>query len=93
MSDTTPVTASHLEQVKIMLVEQLRLRMEPDEIADDAALFGEGLGLDSVDAIELIAAVEQSFGVVIASEDEAKTVLHNITTLTEHIVAKGGIKE
>jgi acyl carrier protein len=85
------VTDAQLLQVKKMLIEQLRLRMEPEEIADDAQLFGEGLGLDSVDAIELIAAVEQSFGVVISSEEQAQQVLRDVRTLTEHIVAEGGI--
>ena len=83
--------ASQLLQVKNMLIEQLRLRMDPEEIADDSPLFGEGLGLDSVDAIEVIGAVEQTFGVVIESEEEAQKVLANITTLTDYIVEQGGI--
>lgn len=87
----TTVTDNQLLQVKTMLIDQLRLRMDPEEIADDSALFGEGLGLDSVDAIELIAAVEQSFGVVISSEEQAQAVLKDVKTLTEHIVAEGGI--
>ena len=85
------VTEEQKLSVKKMLVEQLRLRMEPAEIEDDTPLFGEGLGLDSVDAIELVAAVEHAYGVVLASEDEAKSVLTNVASLTEHIVAKGGL--
>ena len=51
------VTEAQKLDVKRMLVEQLRLRMEPAEIGDEMSLFQEGLGLDSVDAIELVAAV------------------------------------
>ena len=57
-------------RVKQMIVERLKLEgMSPDDIVDDAPLFGEGLGLDSIDALELVLAIEQTFGVKI--EDEA----------------------
>ena len=85
------VTDSQKLEVKRMLVEQLRLRMDPAEIGDELPLFQEGLGLDSVDAIELVAAVEQSFGIVLVSEKDAKRVLVDVTTLTEYIVEQGGL--
>lgn len=85
-------TETHRLEVKKMLVSQLRLRMDPADITDDMPFFGEGLGLDSVDAIELVAAVEEAFGVVLSNEDEAKTVLVNVSTLTDYIVAQGGLK-
>ena len=85
------MTEAQKLDVKRMLVEQLRLRMEPAEIGDEMSLFQEGLGLDSVDAIELVAAVEQTYGVVLASEEEAQKVLANVNALTEYIVAEGGL--
>jgi acyl carrier protein len=85
------VTEDQKLNVKTMLVEQLRLRMQPTDIADDMPLFQDGLGLDSVDAIELVAAVEQTYGVVLASEEDAKRVLTTVASLTEHIVAEGGL--
>ena len=85
------VTDEQRLRVKQMLVEQLRLRMDPTEIDDDTQFFGEGLGLDSVDAIELVAAVESSFGVVIGNEEEAQKVLVDVDTLTKHIAANGGL--
>ncbi len=78
-------------QVKRMLVDQLRLRMDPEKIENGDPLFGEGLGLDSVDAIELVTALEQSFGVMILSEDEAKRIFESVDTLTDHIVEQGGL--
>jgi len=75
-----------------MLVEQLHLRMEAEEIADDAPLFGDaGLGLDSVDAIELVAGLEQEFGLKFASEDEAREVLVDVNTLSAFLEQKGSL--
>lgn len=85
-------TAEQKAKVKAMLVEQLRLRMKPEEIEDDAVLFGDpGLGLDSVDAIELVAGIEQHFGVVVPSEAEARDAFGNLETLADYLVAKGGL--
>ncbi|MFN8011469.1 MAG: phosphopantetheine-binding protein [Holophagaceae bacterium] len=57
-------------RVKQMIIERLKLEgMTPDQIDDTAPLFGEGLGLDSIDALELVLGIEQTFGVKI--EDEA----------------------
>lgn len=57
-------------RVKEMIIERLKLEgMTPDQIEDQAPLFGDGLGLDSIDALELVLGIEQVFGVKI--EDEA----------------------
>ncbi len=85
-------TDAQKTKVKEMLVKHLRLRMEPGEIADQAPLFGEeGLGLDSVDAIELVSGVEQAFSVVIGSEDEARKVFVNVDALADYLVERGGL--
>lgn len=57
------------ERLKRVLIERLSLQLEIDEIADDSPLFGSGLGLDSVDALEVAIAVETEFGVPITDED------------------------
>ena len=55
-----------LQQVKQMIISALRIEgMSPDEIDSDAPLFGEGLGLDSIDALQLVVAMEKEFGVVV----------------------------
>ena len=88
--ETVP-TEAQKASVKQMLVQQLRLRMEPGEIEDDAPLFGEGLGLDSVDAMELISALEQRYGVIVTSEDEAKRIFESVEALTGYVVDQGGL--
>lgn len=77
-------------RVKQMLVEHLHMRMEPDEIGDTQALFGEeGLGFDSVDAIEMVAGIEQEFGYSFEDENEARVNLVNVETLAKFLVEKG----
>ncbi len=76
MSATTPPAPSPAspaatpERIKRLLVETLGLEgLRPEAIGDNQALFGEGLGLDSVDALELVVAMERDFGVSIASRE------------------------
>jgi len=77
-------------RIKDVLVRSLRLPMAPAEIADDVTLFGEGLGLDSIDALEIVLAIERSFGVKIADEATAKHVLQSVNTIAEFIEGRGG---
>ncbi len=78
-------------QVKEMLVRQLKLQVEPLEITDDEPLFGEeGLGLDSIDVLEVVASVEKEFGVRIESQEEGEKVLQNIETLANFVGERGG---
>ena len=77
-------------KVKKMLVDHLHMRMDPAEIGDSVPLFGdEGLGLDSVDAIEVVAGIEQEFGHAFTSEDEAREHLASVDTLAGFLVAQG----
>ena len=73
--------------LKQMIVESLRLDdVRPDDIEDGAPLFGEGLGLDSIDALELAVAIEKRFGVKIQAEDEQnKQVFRSVASLAAHI--------
>ena len=76
-------------KVKEMLVRQLRLKMAPGEIADDASLFGDtGLGLDSIDVLEVVASVEKEFRVSIRSQ-EGEQVLRTVNTLADFLDEKG----
>ncbi|MGE0708705.1 MAG: acyl carrier protein [Planctomycetota bacterium] len=77
-------------RVKQMLVSSLQMRMAPEQIADDIALFGdEGLGFDSVDAIEIVAGVEQEFGYAFTGEDEARQALKDVQTLAAFLEERG----
>lgn len=74
------------ERVKRVLIDSLRLEgMTPDAIGDDEPLFGEGLGLDSVDALELVVALEKEYGVRIDSESMRREDFTSVATLTGFI--------
>lgn len=76
-------------KLKQVLVEELNLEdITPDEIEDDEALFGEGLGLDSLDAVELVVVVQKHFGVEIKDMDEGRPALQSINTLAAFIEGK-----
>ena len=69
-------------KIKDVMVEELMLDQEPASIADDTPIFGgEGLGLDSVDALQLVVAVEKHFGLKIATAEAAKDVLRCVDSI------------
>ncbi|MBE3095742.1 MAG: acyl carrier protein [Acidobacteria bacterium] len=77
-------------QVKEAIVRCLRLPLAPQDVADDVPLFGEGLGLDSIDALELAIELERSFGVKLGDEQLGRRVLRSVNTIVEFIEqAKG----
>lgn len=72
--------------VKRLIIEELDLRdRSPSDIADDVPLFGEGLGLDSLDALQLAMAIEERFGVEIPEGDEARAIFASVNAVAEHI--------
>ena len=80
-------------QIKRLLVENLMLQSTPEEIADDLPLFGPGsLGLDSVDALQLVVALDKNYGLKIPDPEAAKKVLQSVNTivavLEEHLSVK-----
>lgn len=79
------------ENLKKILVEELNLEdVTPEDIEDDAPLFGEGLGLDSLDAVELVVLLEKHFGVEIQSLDEGREAFQSINTLVAFIEERMG---
>ena len=75
-----------IEELKQHLIEELNLEeMTPADIDADAPLFGEGLGLDSIDALEIILILEKYYGVKRANSAEAKPVFYSVRTLAEYI--------
>lgn len=84
MSDSSP---NLNEEIKRAIVRSLRLPMAPEDIADDIPLFGEGLGLDSIDVLELVLEIERTFGVAIADEQTGARVLRNVNTIAAYITA------
>ena len=73
-------------RVKEMIIERLKLEgMTPAQIEDQAPLFGDGLGLDSIDALELVLGIEQVFGVKIEDEAAGQKAFKSVQALTDFI--------
>lgn len=76
-----------IQELKEHLIKELNLEeITPDEIDPEAPLFGEGLGLDSIDALEVILILEKYYGVKLANSAEAKPVFYSVKTLAEYIM-------
>lgn len=77
------------DEIKALIVRSLNLEdVRPEEIETDAPLFGEGLGLDSIDALELGLALKKAYGITLTAEsEEARRVFHSVATLAEYIAA------
>jgi acyl carrier protein len=78
--------------IKEMLIKNLMLQTTPDQIGDDLPLFGpNGLGLDSIDALELVVSMEKTFGVGVPSSEVAGKVLRTVNTIHDYILEKRGV--
>jgi len=79
-----------IEQLKVQIIESLSLQddITPDEIDPDAPLFVEGLGLDSIDAIELILLLDKKYGIKIENPQKRKEVLKSVRAMAELILSK-----
>lgn len=74
--------------LKEMIVRVLMLEgVSPADITDEGALFGEGLGLDSVDALELAIHIEEEFGVKIPDDPDSRRAFRSVATLAEYVEA------
>lgn len=77
------------QELKVKIIEVLNLEdIQPKDIQDDDALFGDGLGLDSIDALELIVLLDKDYGIKLADPKEGKTVFKSINTMAEYIQQK-----
>lgn len=75
-----------IKELKQHLIEELNLEeITVDDIDTDAPLFGDGLGLDSIDALEVILILEKYYGVKLSNSAEAKPVFYSVRTLAEYI--------
>ncbi|MGJ8633113.1 MAG: acyl carrier protein [Luteolibacter sp.] len=84
MSDSSPLH----EEIKAVLVDELMLDIEVEEIENDTLLMGpDSLGLDSVDALQLVVAIEKNFGLKITDTEAAKGILRSVDTIAEAVTA------
>lgn len=75
-------------RIKEVMVEELMLQIQAQDIGDETPIFGpEGLGLDSVDVLQLVIALEKNFGLKISEGNAAKEILRNVTTIGDAIRA------
>ena len=73
------------QRVKQALVQGLQLKINPEDIADDEPLFGEGLDADSIAALEIVFALEEEFGFEVEDEDLRVDLFDSVRTLTSYI--------
>lgn len=72
--------------LKLQIIDALNLQgMKPEEIDDNAPLFGEGLGLDSIDSLELMVLIERNYGIKIEDAREGRKILQSVNTMAEYI--------
>jgi acyl carrier protein len=81
-----------IQDIKQMMVENLMLQVTVDEIRDDHALFGPGsMGLDSVDALQLVVALDKKYGLKIPDPESARAILQSVSTMAgavaKHVAA------
>lgn len=73
-------------KLKQEIIEVLNLNdISPEDIADDAPLFGEGLGLDSIDALELIVLMEKNYGIKLNDPTQGREIFKSVKVMAEYI--------
>ena len=74
------------QTLKTQIIESLNLQgMTPDEIDDNAPLFGEGLGLDSIDSLELMVLLERNYGIKIEDARAGRTAMESVNAMAQYI--------
>ena len=77
-----------LDKLKREIIAELNLQdIDPDKLDENTSLFNEGLGLDSIDALELIVLLQRNYGLKLASAEEGKDVFRTIKTMADYILA------
>ena len=75
-----------IKNIKLQIIEALNLEgMTPDQIDDNAPLFGDGLGLDSIDVLELIVLIENNYGIRLTTPAEGKKVFQSVAVMADYI--------
>ena len=82
-----------MSDLKKQIIAQLNLKdLKPEDIGDDQPLFVEGLGLDSIDALELIVLLQQEYKIKLSNAEEGPKVFRSVRTIAEYITAHQGQK-
>jgi acyl carrier protein len=74
------------QEIKVLIIEATQIpEVAPEDIIDDAPLFGEGLSLDSIDSLEIVLALQNKYGVMINDQNLARVILQSVNTITDFI--------
>ena len=80
-----------MHRLKEQVIERLNLKnLKPENIGDDQPLFVEGIGLDSIDALELIVLLQQEYNIKLSNAEDGPRVFHSIRTMADYITANSG---
>ena len=77
-----------IDETKGLVVQALRLDIDPGELSEDEPLFGDGYGIDSIAALEIVAAMEQEFSLVVSDEDLVVELFESVRSLAGYIQKK-----
>ncbi len=81
-----------IKEIKQHIVTSLKLEISPDEIETDAPLFGDALGLDSIDVLELVVMLKAHYGIKIVNMDEGRKAFASVRSIAEYITEKKSAK-
>ncbi|HTC00502.1 MAG TPA: phosphopantetheine-binding protein [Ferruginibacter sp.] len=76
-----------INDLKVQIIAQLNLQIKPEEIGDDQPLFADGLGLDSIDALELIVLLQQYYKIKLSNAEDGPKVFKSVKTMADYITA------
>ncbi len=79
------------EQIKCLIVTALELEVNPTEISDDEALFGGGMDLDSMATLEIVAAIEEAFGITVEDDELTAELFDSVDTLAAYVAGKQSV--
>ena len=86
MTDNNKDLKQLKEKLKTLIISDLSIEdIKPEDLSDDAPLFGEGLGLDSLDAVELVVLLQRHFGIQIKDLEQGRKIFENLDTLATYI--------
>jgi acyl carrier protein len=74
-----------ISDLKVQIIAQLNLQIKPEDIGDDQPLFADGLGLDSIDALELIVLLQQHYKIKLSNAEDGPKVFKSVKTMADYI--------